>query len=52
VAGSVDIAVASKAYKKEEIDYIALQCMSLITKKVLYNLTIKEMVLEYAHRRD
>ena len=47
-----NIAVASKAYKKGKIDYIALQCISLITKKVLSNLTIKEMVEEYRHRRD
>jgi hypothetical protein len=48
----VDIAVASKAYEIVKKGHIALQCMSLITKKVLSNLTIKEMVLEYAHRRD
>ena len=34
---------AYKAYKKEEIDYIALQCKLLKTKKVSSNLTIKYM---------
>jgi hypothetical protein len=33
VALRVVVAVASKAYKKEESDYIALQCMSLISIK-------------------
>jgi hypothetical protein len=47
-----NIAVAAIAYKIVKKGHIALQCISLITKKVPSNLTIKEMVLEYRHRRD
>ena len=35
-----ELNLASKAYKKEEIDYIALQCMSLISIKKWYSSTV------------